>query len=351
MTSAQLKETTGTRPLDVDEPRFRELVEPHRPEIHAHCYRMLGSLHDADDAVQDTLLRAWRALPRFRGDSSERTWLYRIATNVCLDMIALRRKRILPVDYGPPTPLGAAPPERLLPAGAAIEPYPDEAIGVADGAAGPEARFERRESLELAFVAALQHLPARQRAALVLRDVLGFSAKESASALATTVPAVNGALRRARKALDGQLPDQSQLVTLRALGDRRLREVAERFADSLEQGEVQGVLATLADDATVSTPPFEGWHEGRDGVAESWLMPSGPPPRLAYARTRANGQAALGTYLIDPDRASYLPVALDVLTLRGDLISDVTIFRMPELFPRFALPESLPTQAPAPYSS
>src|SRR5215204_4820712 len=116
MTSVQLKETTGTRPLDVDEPRFRELVEPHRPEIHAHCYRMLGSLHDADDAVQDTLLRAWRALPRFRGDSSERTWLYRIATNVCLDMIALRRKRILPVDYGRPTPLGAAPPERLLPA-------------------------------------------------------------------------------------------------------------------------------------------------------------------------------------------------------------------------------------------
>jgi RNA polymerase sigma-70 factor (ECF subfamily) len=303
---------------------------------------MLGSLHDADDALQDTLLRAWRALPKFRGDSSPRTWLHRIATNVCLDMIALRRRRILPVDYGPPTPPGASPPERMLPKGAAIEPYPDESIGVPDAAPGPEARFEQRESLELAFVAALQHLPARQRAVLILRDVLGYSAKESAQAMAATVPSVNGALRRAREALDRRLPDESQQVTLRALGDRKLREVAERFADSLERGEVEAILATLTENATVSTPPYEGWHRGRDGVAESWLMPSGPPPRLAYATTRANGQIALGTYLIADDRTSYLPLALDVLTLRADLISDVTIFRTPELFSRFALPPSLP---------
>ncbi|HEX2233172.1 MAG TPA: sigma factor-like helix-turn-helix DNA-binding protein, partial [Thermoleophilaceae bacterium] len=251
-------------------------------------------------------------------------------------------KRVLPMDYGPPTPAGEPQPERLLPAGTSIEPYPDERVGIAPSTSGPEARFERRESLELAFVAALQHLPPGQRAALVLRDVLGFSAKEAAETLETTVPSVNGALRRARAALDHRLPDQSQQVTLRAMGDRRLRELAERFADSLERGEVDAVLDTLTEDATVSTPPYEGWRKGKDAVAESWLMPSGPPPRLAYASTRANGQLALGAYLIADDGASYRPLALDVLTIRGDRISDVTIFRTPELFPRFALPEGLP---------
>src|SRR5918994_2594465 len=159
-----------------DEDAFQRLAGRHRGELHAHCYRMLGSLHDADDALQDTLLRAWRGLPNFRGQSSIRTWLYRIATNACLDAIARRPKRVLPVDYGPPTPPGASETDQPLPEGRWIEPYPDEAVGIADGAAAPEARYERREALELAFIAALQHLPPRQRAALILRDVFGFSA-------------------------------------------------------------------------------------------------------------------------------------------------------------------------------
>jgi RNA polymerase sigma-70 factor, ECF subfamily len=321
---------------------FRELVEAQRPDLHAHCYRMLGSVHDADDAIQDTLLRAWRALPKFRGQSSLRTWLYRIATNVCLDAIARRPKRVLPIDYGPPSPPGTSETGRPLREGLWIGPYPDEALGIADGRAAPEARYERREALELAFVAALQHLPPRQRAALILRDVLGFSAREAAESLATTVPSVNGALRRARAAVEERLPDQSQQTTLRELGDRELREIVERFADAFERGEIDAILAMLADDATFAMPPYPEWCRGRDAIAESWLMPGGPPPRLRYAPTRANGQPALGTYLIEPETGSYLPIALDVLTLRGDLIADVTAFRTPATFPRFALPNRPP---------
>jgi RNA polymerase sigma-70 factor (ECF subfamily) len=324
-----------------DEAAFRELIDAHRTDLHAHCYRMLGSLHDADDALQDTLLRAWRALPGFRGRSSLRTWVHRIATNVCLDALARRPKRVLPIDYGPPSAPGGSGPERPLPGSLWIEPYPDEMIGVADGAAAPEARYERREALELAFVAALQHLSPRQRAALVLRDVLGFSAKEAAESLATTVPSVNGALRRARAVVEERLPEQSQQATLRALGDRRLRDVVERFADAFERGEVDAILAMLTEDATFAMPPYPAWCRGRDAIAASWLMPGGPPPRLRYLATRANGQAALGTYLIESQTSSYVPIALDVLTLRGALISDVTAFRTPAAFPRFGLPERL----------
>jgi RNA polymerase sigma-70 factor (ECF subfamily) len=321
---------------------FRELVEAHRADLHAHCYRMLASLHDADDALQDTLLRAWRALPRFRGHSSLRTWLYRIATNVCLDAIARRSKRVLPVDYGPPTPRGADEADRPLPEGLWIQPYPDEALGIADGTATPEARYERREALELAFIATLQHLPPRQRAALLLRDVLGFSAREAAESLETTVASVNGALRRARAAIEERQPEQSQQANLRALGDRRLREMVERFADAFERGEIDTILAMLAEDATFAMPPYPEWCRGRDAIAKSWLMPGGPPPRLRYVPTRANGQLALGTYLLEQETGGYAPLALDVLTLRGELIVDVTAFRTPAFFMRFDLPTRLP---------
>jgi RNA polymerase sigma-70 factor (ECF subfamily) len=334
-------EDVGVLEVSHDEARFRELAETQRADLHAHCYRMLGSLHDADDALQDTLLRAWRGLPRFRGQSSLRTWLYRIATNVCLDLIAKRPKRVLPIDYDGPTPPGDGDAELPMPERTWIEPYPDETLGVADGAAAPQARYERREALELAFVAALQHLPPRQRAALVLRDVLGFSAKESAEALQTTVPSVNGALHRARTAVEDRLPAQSQQATLRTLGDRKLREIAERFADSFERGDVPAILAMLAEDATFAMPPYPQWCRGRKAVGESWLMPSRTPPDLRYATTSANGQLALGTYLLDPETGGYLPIALDVLTLRGELISDVIAFRTTSAFSRFGLPERL----------
>jgi RNA polymerase sigma-70 factor (ECF subfamily) len=312
-------------------PAFDHLVEEQRAELHAHCYRMLGSLHDADDALQDTLLRAWRGLPGFQGRSSLRTWLYRIATNVCLDAIARRPKRVLPIDYGPGEPEAAG----------WIEPYPDATIGVEDGEAAPAARYERREALELAFVAALQHLPPRQRAVLIARDVLGFSAKEAAESLDTTVASVNGALLRARRTVAERLPERSQQATLRTLGDRRLREVVERFADAFERGEVDAIVALLAEDATFSMPPHSEVSRGREAIAGSWLMPDGPPPRLRYVATRANGQPALATYLLDPEAEAYLPLALDVLALRGDQIAEVVAFRTPALFPRFGLPDRL----------
>ncbi len=304
---------------------------------------MLGSLDDADDALQETLLRVWRALPRFRGESSPRTWLYRIATNVCLDLIARRPKRVLPIDYGPSTPLGAIEGDRPLPTTPWIEPYPDRALGVADGAENPEAKYERREALELAFIAALQHLPPGQRSALVLCDALGFSAKEAAESLDTTVAAVNGALRRARNTLDRRLPAETQQKTFRALGNRTLRELAQRLADAFERGEIETILAMLAEDATFQMPPYPRWRRGRDAIADSWLMPcGGTEPRLRYLQTWANGQLALGCYALERENGHYLPLALDVLTLRGELIAGVTAFRTPTIFRRFNLPGQLP---------
>src|SRR3954471_10071517 len=218
-----------------DEGAFRSLIEPYRPELHAHCYRMLGSLHDGEDALQDALLRAWRGLPRFEGRSSLRSWLYKIATNASLNAIERRPKRVLPIDYGPATDphdgLGLPPLESVW-----VEPYPDEGLGLEDGFAGPDARYEQRESVELAFVAALQHLPANQRAALILREVLGFSAQETAEALDTSVASVNSALQRARRTVDEKLPDQSQQETLRTLGDDGLREVVEGYMNAMQKG-------------------------------------------------------------------------------------------------------------------
>jgi RNA polymerase sigma-70 factor, ECF subfamily len=323
--------TTARQGLRGEE-RFRALVEEHRATLHAHCYRMLGSLHDADDALQETLLRAWRGLPAHQGRSTLRTWLYRIATNVCLDAIARRSKhRVLPIDYAPAgEPAGEEPHSRW------IEPYPDEQIGVADGYACPEARYEQREAIELAFVATLQHLPARQRAVLILRDVLGFSAREVAEALGTTVASVNSMLQRARKAADERLPERSQQATIRTLGDERLRALVDRFIEAFAGGDVDAILALLSDDATFAMPPYTEWCQGREAIAQSWLMPGGPPPRLRYVATRANGQPAVGTYLLDGD--GYRAIALDVLALRGDRIAAVIAFRTPAIFPRFGLP-------------
>src|SRR5207248_11002561 len=177
-----------------DEGAFARLVEPYRAQLHAHCYRMLGSVHDAEDALQEALLRAWRGLSRFEGRSSLRSWLYTIATNTCLSAIERRPKRVLPIDYGPATDPHVAPGEPIVES-VWLEPYPDETLGLEDGYAAPEASYEQREGVELAFVAALQHLPANQRAVLILREVLGFSAKEVAETLQTTVASVNSALQ------------------------------------------------------------------------------------------------------------------------------------------------------------
>jgi RNA polymerase sigma-70 factor, ECF subfamily len=323
-----------------DEDAYRRLVELHRSELHAHCYRMLGSVHDAEDALQDALLRAWRGLSKFEGRSSLRSWLYAIATNTCLDAIARRPKRLLPADYAPAADPHQGPGEPLVES-VWVEPYPDEGLGVEDGYAAPAARYEQREAVELAFIAALQHLPPRQRAALLLRDVMGFSAKEAAAALDTTVPSVNSALRRARRTVEDRVPETSQQATMRGLGTRG-RELVWQFLEAFDRGDIDAILAMLAEDATFEMPPYPNWCRGRAALAASWLMPSGSRPRLRHIETSANGQPAAGVYALDPDRRIYVPVCLDVMTLRGPWIADVTAFRMPELLRRFELPAQLP---------
>jgi RNA polymerase sigma-70 factor, ECF subfamily len=322
---------------------FGQLVGPYRAELHAHCYRMLGSVHDADDALQDALLRAWRGLPGFDGRRPLRPWLYKIATNACLDVIARRPRRWHPLDYGPPAARGDDPGPPL--AGPVwVEPYPDGQLGLAGGYASPEARYEQREAVELAFIVALQHLPAQQRAVLILRDVLGFSAREAAGVLETTPASVHSALQRARQTARERFPGHSQQQAIRSLGDERLRHLAQRLTDALEAGQVEVIVAMLAEDASFAMPPYPGWCRGRDALSESWLMPAGSPSGLRYLPTRANGQLALGAYKLDPQQCGYLPVALDVLSLRGARITAITAFRTPEIFPRFGLPAALPRQ-------
>src|SRR3954449_9732218 len=192
-----------------DEAAYGRLVERYHGELHAHCYRMLGSVHDAEDAMQETMLRAWRGIARFEGRSSLRSWLYTIATNTSLNLIEKRPKRVLPIDYAPAADPHQGPGEPVVES-VWVDPYPDEKLGLEDGYAAPEARYEQREGIELAFVAALQHLPPNQRAVLILREVLGFSAKEVAESLDTTVASVNSALQRARTAVEERVPEQSQ---------------------------------------------------------------------------------------------------------------------------------------------
>ena len=314
---------------------FRRLVEPYRADLHAHCYRMLGSLHDADDALQETLLRAWRALPRFGGRGLLRPWLYRIATNVCLDALARRTKRLLPIGHGGPAE-PADDPGTPLTDSVWIEPYPDQEIGLETGYATPDARYERREAVELAFIAALQHLPARQRAVLILRDVLGFSAREVAEQLDTTVTSVNSTLQRARRSVDQRLPQQSQQATLRSLGDAAVRSIVERYMDAWERGDVAALAALLAEDATFAMPPYATWWRGREVIAG---FASEPVHR--YLPVRANGQPANAAYRWDAQTGRYLAEALEVLALEGTQVKEMTAFMTPELFPRFGLPREL----------
>jgi RNA polymerase sigma-70 factor, ECF subfamily len=323
------------------EDAFRRIVEQHRSALHAHCYRMLGSLQDAEDALQETLLRAWRGLSGFSGRSSLRTWLYKIATNTCLDAIARRTKRTLPIEHGPPANPGDDVGQPLVET-VWIEPYPDETLGISEGAAEPDARYEQREALELAFIAALQHLSANQRAVLILREVLGFTAREVSDTLDTTVASVNSALGRARKAVDERLPERSQQETLRSLGDERTRELVEAYVNAWERGDVDAVAAMLTEDATFSMPPWAAWWRGRETIA---AFAKDAAEYCAEARVvhplRANGQVAIAYYHLDKETGRFRAAAIDVLTLEGDLISDITGFITPALFPSFGLTPEL----------
>src|ERR1700729_1473544 len=317
---------------------FGRLIDPYRRQLHAHCYRMLGSTADAEDALQDTLLAAWRGLPRFEGRSSLRSWLYTIATDVCLRAIERRPKRVLPVDYGPPSDPHDERPGPLLES-VWIEPFAD--VLPADSAT-PAARYEQREAVELAFIAALQHLPARQRAVLILRDVLGFSARETANALETTPVSVDSALQRAHKTVDKRLPERSQQATLRSLNDGALRLVAQRYVTAWERNDVDAVVAMLAEDAKLTMPPAPTWYRGREQVAiylGGWPLAGTSHWRLIPAR--ANGQLAFGRYAWNDKTQTFMPRAIDVLTLHGAQIQEITAFLTPDAFRGFDLPAIL----------
>jgi RNA polymerase sigma-70 factor, ECF subfamily len=302
---------------------------------------MLGSVADAEDALQDALLNAWRGLAKFEGRSSLRSWLYTIATNACLRAIERRPKRVLPIDYAP----AADPHDGLaepLVESVWVEPYPDGAVGLVDGPAGPEARYEQRESVELAFIAALQHLPARQRAVLILRDVLGFSARETAATLETSPPAVDSALQRAHKAVDERLPERSQQAVLGSLDDRELREIVDRYVDAFERNDVDAVVDMLAVDGAFTMPPVPTWYRGREAVAaflSDYVLAGDKRWRLVPAR--ANGQLAFGNYRWDEARSIFEPRSLSVLTLGREGIAEITTFLGPEMMPRFGLPDQI----------
>jgi len=309
-----------------DEAAFARLIEPYRGQLHAHCYRMLGSVHDAEDALQEVSLRAWRGLSRFEGRSSLKSWLYTIATNTCLNQIERRPKRVLPVDYTSAADPHGGPGEPVVES-VWIEPYPDELIGVEDELAGPEARYEQRESVELAFVAALQLLPPNQRAALITREVLGFSAQETADALDTSVASVTSALQRARKTIEERTPEQTQQATLRELGDDRVREIVERYLEAWERNDVETVMEILAEDATFTMPPLASWFGGEESIRIFLARhPMSGTWRWRPIPTRANGQPALAFYIWDDGEEAYMPFALNVLTFRGDRISAVDAF-------------------------
>ena len=322
MSDSQLIEVAITG----DERAFAELVQPHRRPLHAHCYRMLGSLQDAEDAVQETLLRAWRNLSSFQRRSSLRTWLYTIATNVCLRAIERRPARVLPIDYGPPVDPHKPIQEPLLES-VWIEPLLDETVATTEGFASPDARYEQRESIELAFVAALQLLPARQRAVLILRDVLGFSGAEVAAALETSEAAVYSALQRAHKTIDARIPEQSQQETLRTIADEELNGIIVRYVDAWERADVDALAAMLAEDAVWSMPPRPEWFRGTDAIALFLRThPLAGPTRLRISPTRANGQLAFTHDEWNDEQQRYERHGLHVLALDKNRIAEITVF-------------------------
>jgi RNA polymerase sigma-70 factor (TIGR02960 family) len=309
----------------VTERDFDELVAPHRDELRAHCYRMLGSVHDAEDALQDALLGAWRGFAGFEGRSSVRSWLYRIATNACLRLIRERPKRLLSADHHPARSdvhdLGEPDVEEAW-----LDPYPSD----------PAASYEQRESVELAFVAALQHLPGSQRAVLILREVLAFSAAEVAEVLDTSVASVNSALQRARKSLDERVPPRSQQETLRELGEPAGRELVERFIAAWERADVPALVGMLAEDARFTMPPLPAWFDGITDIRRFLTeRVFATPWRLAPIG--ANGQLAVVAYQGQPD-GTFRISGVNVLTVRDGRISEITSFLDPVMYAAFELP-------------
>jgi RNA polymerase sigma-70 factor, ECF subfamily len=321
-----------------DDEAFRELTDPHRRELQLHCYRILGSMHDAEDLVQETLLAAWRSLEAFEGRSSVRAWLYRIATNRCLNALRARSRRPRELQSMDDTP----PPTRRIES-IWLEPYPDVLLEeIPDRSPDPAARYEARESVELAFIVAVQGLPPRQRAALVLRDVLGFHAAEVAEMLDTGEASVKGALQRARATLRARLPAADREHAPRPSSARE-RKLVGRFADAVQSGAVDDIVALLTDDALLTMPPQPLEYQGHAAIA-AFLRRRAElrGAALRVVPTRANTQPAFGCYLPDAQAAIARPYGLIVLTLEGDAIAAITWFADTGIFRYFGLPRTLP---------
>lgn len=319
-----------------DDDAFTRLVAPLRTELHAHCYRLLGSAHDADDALQDALLRAWRGVAGFESRSSWRTWLYTIVTRVCLDALRGRSRRALPMDLGPASehPVTDDRPATEI---RWLEPYPAADLG--EGPLSPAARYEQREAVELAFVAAVSHLPPNQRAVLVLFDVLGLSAAEIADVVQTSVPAVTSALQRARRVVADRIPPRSQQQTLRHLGDADVRALVDGFTAALEQADVPRLVRLLTADVTWSMPPLSRWYRGRESaVAFAAAVPMTSCGVWRHRVMSANGQPAVAGYLCADGSGVFRAWAVNVITVDGGLIDGITSFIGVDHFRRFGLP-------------
>lgn len=341
-----------------DEDAFQRLVEPYRREIQLHCYRMLGSFQDAEDLVQVAFLRAWRGLDGFEGRTSFRNWLYRIATNACLNVLARRANtlRLLPEMQGAPAtemPGGGRPTEIPW-----LDPYPDSALeGVADDTPGPEARYEMREAVQLAFVAAIQLLPARQRAVLLLRDVLGWSAAETAGLLDTTLASANSALQRARATLTQQFPAGQPAVLPSPDDDQRA--LLDRYVQAWEQADAHAFAALLRDDAILSMPPWPHWYRGREAIERFFVWAwrhrqfnARESDRLyRFIPTSANRQPAFAVYLRMPGEEDWHAHGVQVLALQDGAVASIVTFIGSRYFAPFGLPSmlgDLPSEAGAP---
>jgi RNA polymerase sigma-70 factor (ECF subfamily) len=325
-----------------DESAFAGLAERYRPELQVHCYRMLGSFEDSEDLVQETFLRAWRKRKSFQGRSTFRAWLYAIATNACLDALGRNPRRALPRQVAPETDLSPAlvPPAEIP----WLQPYPDRLLdGVAASDAEPDAAVVARETIELAFLAAIQHLPPKQRAVLILRDVLGWSAGESASLLDASVAAVNSALQRARATLKKHLPERRLEWATAADPSQEERAVPQRYMDAHERADARALAELLREDARFTMPPQPTWYEGRRAIMAAFTPDIFGPEAMSHFRlvpTRANRQPAAANYVRRRGDSAHRALALDVLRIEDGKVVEITAF-VPELFPAFGLPPTL----------
>lgn len=332
-----MEELIVSAATDGDEQAFAQLVERYRGELQVHAYRMLGSLEDAQDAVQDAFLRAWKGRATYRRESSFRAWLYRITTNACLRMLERRPRRVVAYDLAPAAEIGARPASPAdLPW---LQPYPDRLI---DEHSEPGDAVVEQETIELAFLAAIQHLPPRQRAVLILRDALDWPASEAAAVLELSVAASNSALQRARATMRDRLPGERLDWTTAADAKEAERSLLQSYMEAFERHDTDRLVSLLREDVRMAMPPHPTWYDGREAAAAFFSQVAFAPGSAAhrFVPTRANRQPAFGVYR--GEAANATPFAINVVRIRSGALAEVHFFKYPELFPAFGLPATLP---------